>query len=452
MERSRAKKWALGSFIGGGVVFILGFIVFHAPLTTWLSVFWPDLEPLIKAWKELLMLAMAVALSVLIYKDGSLRRSLLRSNIIQLMIVFALLHLFLATLFKSDATSLLAALAIDLRFFAFFVLAFAATHYLGRKFRTRVLRVTAVAAVSSLVFALALLFLPADSLIVIGYGDTISPYTTIDNNPDFIRINGSLRGPNSLGAYVLIVATLILAYRLYKGVSRPKLWLISVAGALSLVVLWFSYSRSAWLGTAISLLIVAAMFARSKFGSWAGLARTVALPLLGLAVVTAGVVYAYRDTSFISNVIVHEDPDEGNDINSNQGHADSLKDGVKRLLDQPLGAGPGSTGSASIRGDKEDLIIENYYLFVAHESGWLGLGLYLVITLEVMVALFKQRRDWFALSLFASGIGLAIVNLLLPIFTDDTVALVWWGLAGVAVALAGLSGKTKGKGSERKAA
>ena len=39
-----------------------------------------------------------------------------------------------------------------------------------------------------------------------------------------------------------------------------------------------------------------------------------------------------------------------------------------------------------------------------------------------------------ALSLFGSLIGLTFINLLSHAWTDDTLAYVWWGLAGIAMA------------------
>jgi hypothetical protein len=40
-----------------------------------------------------------------------------------------------------------------------------------------------------------------------------------------------------------------------------------------------------------------------------------------------------------------------------------------------------------------------------------------------------------ALVLFASFIGISFVNLLSHAWTDDTIAYIWWGLAGAAMAL-----------------
>jgi hypothetical protein len=106
---------------------------------------------------------------------------------------------------------------------------------------------------------------------------------------------------------------------------------------------------------------------------------------------------------------------------------------VVRFAKQPLGGGVGSTGSASLLGDS-GLIIENQYLFIAHESGWLGLGIFIAIFITVLRRLYANRRDWLNLGVLASGISLAVIGVIQPVFVDDTVSLVWWGLAAIALA------------------
>jgi hypothetical protein len=155
----------------------------------------------------------------------------------------------------------------------------------------------------------------------------------------------------------------------------------------------------------------------------------------GAAVLVAlgGYLALNQNSAFVSNVILHENPAGGSEYTSNDGHVDSLQDGVSRLVRQPVGAGIGSTGSASLFGDKP-FIMENSYLFVAHEVGWLGLILFVAIFVTVMVRLWKGRTSYVALGVFASGAGIAAMVILLPIWADDTVSLIWWGLAAVALA------------------
>ena len=122
--------------------------------------------------------------------------------------------------------------------------------------------------------------------------------------------------------------------------------------------------------------------------------------------------------------------------------------GTAKMLASPLGSGVGSTGSASLYGDAP-VIIENQYLFTAHEVGWLGLGLFVVIFTIIMIRLWKLRQSWKALAVFASGAGLTVIGLLLPVWVDDTVSIIWWGLAAVVLAEGGVRGKTTNQKAKR---
>jgi hypothetical protein len=118
------------------------------------------------------------------------------------------------------------------------------------------------------------------------------------------------------------------------------------------------------------------------------------------------------------------------------------------MLEQPFGAGVGSTGTASYY-TAAPIIIENQYLLIAHEVGWLGIILFLGIFIEVMRRLWIRRQDWLAVGVFASGIGMAVIGILLPVWTDDTVSLIWWGLA--AIVIGGVNGRTINKTTKRTA-
>ena len=131
-------------------------------------------------------------------------------------------------------------------------------------------------------------------------------------------------------------------------------------------------------------------------------------------------------------MLIHQSPSDITRISSNDDHISSLQDGLSRALKEPLGNGVGSTGSASLLSDSP-LIIEDHYLFIAHEVGWIGLGLFLTIFIYILTKLWRLRQDYFALGVFASGVGIAIIALLLPIWTDDTLAIIWWGAAAVAI-------------------
>jgi hypothetical protein len=286
------------------------------------------------------------------------------------------------------------------------------------------------------------LFLPADILRVIGYSEsTIAPYLTVDKNPDFVRISSTLRGPNPLGAYAIIVLSMIAAFIVsrHHGFSQKRkeiaLWALAVAGV---VALWTSYSRSALVAGVIAVALVVIV----RYGG--AMRKQIVIGTAALAIVAGIGLYVARDTLFVQNVILHNNPTTGADIDSNAGHVSSLQDGVMRVIKEPLGAGVGSTGSASLLGD-EPLIIENQYLMIAHEVGIIGLGLFIAVYVVFLQRIWQQRKDWVALGVWSSGIGLGIIGLLLPVWADDTISLVWWGLAALVLAKEGTREPTTDK-------
>ena len=58
----------------------------------------------------------------------------------------------------------------------------------------------------------------------------------------------------------------------------------------------------------------------------------------------------------------------------------------------------------------------------------MGFVLFMVIYVLVLHGLWQQRQQWYVVGLWASGVGLAFVGVVLPVWADDTVSIVWWGL------------------------
>lgn len=423
-------KKLLGSKMVDGATVLLavvfGLVVFHAPLSVFFGQFAPPL--LVKSWKEIIMLIVLLPLMFGAWQAGKLRY-FNRNLLLCLILLYALLHIVLLGFFASSATQKLAGLAIDLRYELFFGLVLAALT-LRPLARRLFLKVGAAAAVLSMAFALLQVFvLPRDILKYIGYSKhTIEPYLTVDSNKAFIRINGTLRGPNPLGAYAMMLLTLLAALLArVKAVFAKHTVTFIIAIAALLIVLWASYSRSALLGAGLSVgIIVCVRFGRK-------LSRQQLFGVGAVALVLVAIIFAARNSYLVQNVIVHSNPGHHESVDSNQGHASSLLSSFNQMLHQPLGAGIGSTGSASLIGN-QPLVIENQYLFIAHEAGWLGLVIFLMIFGVVLTQLYKKRHDWLALGVFASGIGLAVIGLVQPVFVDDTISLVWWGLAAIALA------------------
>lgn len=412
----------------GILLIVFGGIVLHAPLSVGFGVLFPDVSDVIKAWKEILLAVAALCMLAVLYIKK--RWDIMKSPLMYLISGYAALHLVLLPVFPQGPAAALAGLVIDLRFLLFFVLVYAAIRLYPSLRRSFIVTFFAGAFLVAAFALLQVFVLPHDVLKYIGYSSsTISPFLTVDENQDFIRINSTLRGPNPLGAFAGIVLAAVAALWL---MAKPRQFRgQKLAGSVivigSLVALWASYSRSALVAAivAIAIVVVVAIGRKISRRLW------IAMVFAGLIVVAG--VFAARDTGFVSNVVLHQNATTGAAIDSNEAHADSLEDGAARVLRQPLGGGIGSTGSASFYGD-QPLVIENQFLFIAHESGWLGLIGFLAITYAVLRGLWRKRSDWLALAVFASGIGMVLIGLLLPVWVDDTVAIIWWGLAAVALA------------------
>ena len=163
---------------------------------------WPFAGDGIKAWKEL-MLAVALILLVIDYYHRRALAALRNDWVVWLVGVYALLHIATSLLSPLTQGQAIAGLMIDLRYVAYFI-----AIYLFLKaypvYRQSFFKVLLIGSGIVLGFAVLQLVLPHDFLKYVGYSsETIQPYLTVDNNPDYVRLQSTLRGPNPLGAYAL---------------------------------------------------------------------------------------------------------------------------------------------------------------------------------------------------------------------------------------------------------
>lgn len=427
MTRTYIDKIILGLLLA-----IMGGIVLHTPVTLWLSINLPGYELLIKSWKEILMGMAAVLLTISVIQKSRLGE-FARDKLLLLTILIAAVHMLYVVIFNNNQTSEFAGILIDLRFYLYFALVYSYLRLYPGDAKLFIATFFAGAAIVTVFALLQIFVLPKDILATIGYSvQTIQPYLTVDLNEAYIRINSTLRGPNPLGAYAVIVLCMTVAIygARFKGLAHKKQVIIAVIGIGALAALWWSYSRSAMLAFVVAVCCFAAAI---------GL-RTVSRRLVMYAasafIVTAIAVgvFVVANPGFISSVVLHENQDGGSAHKSNDGHISSLQEGIEQTVNEPFGSGVGSTGSASLLGE-QPRIVENQYLAMAHESGWIGTILQLLLFIVVLLISWRNRKQPIALAVFTSGVGMAVIGLVLPVWTDDTVSIVWWGLAAIAAAL-----------------
>lgn len=421
------------AWVALAIIFLLPF---HALITTWVmsNIGYADQ---LRVWKEAVIGVLIVGCTILLVRDRQLRQQFLHSKLTMLIGLYVVLGL-LRTVYgwqQGIVTSESAAYGMvgAFRYFVFFLvvsLIVARSQAMQQWWKFAVVTPATIVIIYGL---LQQFVLDKNFLAHFGYGpDTIPAYQSVDQKTQYARAQSLLRGPNPLGAYLSMIITFLTGMWYKFKSSRFSFGLLIVAAN---VLLFFSYSRSAWLGLAVSLATWIILVIKDKK----------VLKQLLVAGVVAGVIcmvaiFGLRDNNYVQNTVFHTDETSASASSTNSVRWQAIIDGVKDVVQHPLGQGLGSAGPASARGPSPK-IAENYYIQVAQEVGIFGLVLYLAITAGVGYRLFERRDELLAQVLFASLVGVTVINLMSHAWMDDTLSLMWWGLAGVALAPAIISHK-----------
>lgn len=427
--KASALKYAVVSSVATMVTIILVLMPFHAFLTVWAADMFGHYTAF-RLWKEVLLALAGLGVVYLMLTDHKIRTHTLSRRLVWLIFGYAAMLLCIGVAAYARGavtpTALAYGLLIDLRFLVFFLIAWAVALRTARLQANWYKLVMVPAAVVVVFGILQITVLPTDFLKHFGYGSgTIEAVETVDQNENYVRIMSTLRGPNPLGAYLILPLTVLALTFL---IGRRK---IKVAGlaALTAVVLFVSYSRSAYIGTVASILALLTAQLHSARAK-----RLLAGSCAALMVIAAGVTLVLQNNTTFQNVILHTQDGSESDVSSNDARIVALQDGIGDIAREPFGAGPGSAGPASVYNDGQANISENYFIQIGQEAGIVGMGLFIVINAGVGYLLWLRRRSPLALSLFASLIGISVVNMFVHAWADDTLAYVWWGLAGIAMA------------------
>jgi putative inorganic carbon (hco3(-)) transporter len=436
---------ALYIFIG-----LLAYMPLHIFLSTWLGTSLGILD-FAKVAKDI-VLVIGFLLAVIASWRKPFFRNVLRDRLIWLIVAFALLNLLLAAFRPTDQEAEILGFVYNVRFLLFFIYAVLLGHLYTREniIRTATKTVLYVGAVVAIFGILQYLVLPDDALERVGYGreQGVLPAFFIDDKPDLERIMSTVRDPNSLGSYLIIILSLLVSPLLFirEKLHRKKYGLFAALTALALVL---TFSRSAWIGAVLALTVLGGLYIRRREDNLIIKRKKLLLAMVaGVLFFTLSSVWAFRDSYFVQNVIFHADESTVLE-DPNQLRLRFWRESVEDSAANPLGSGPGTAGLASIRNDVQGTVLnENYYLQILQETGVLGLGLFLAILISVALRIRKMLTNFpvFGGALLASFIGLAFTNLLVHIWANEAVAYTWWGLAGlIAVTPLHLKPKTKTK-------
>jgi hypothetical protein len=412
------------------VALIIVLLPFHAFLTVWLASL-IDQYTLLRLWKEVLLLIVFAGAAYLLVKDKQLRKKFSSSLLTRLIALYLLMSVLWGVVsYGLDKVTLKAlgfGLTVNLRFLILFLAIWiiaTKSQWLSKIWPKLIL---IPAAIVVLIGLLQRLVLPYDVLKHFGYSEsTIFPYQSINRDINYPRIMSTLRGANPLGAYlVLMLSTIGVFFLKY----RKNRWLLGIFGSVTLLVLFFSHSRGAWIGLALSAIFLAWISLKT-----ARARQQVLVGVLGAVAIGLITVVAFWNNPTFQNYFFHTSERSTIEESSNEEHLSAKISGLKEVVTEPLGRGVGSAGPASVYNEGKGRITDNYFIQIGQEVGWLGLAIFLLVNFLVLRELWIRRADNLALILLVSLVGLTAVNLVSHAWTDDTLAYIWWGLAGIALA------------------
>lgn len=407
----------------------------HIFLSTWIGTSFGVLDTAKVAKDVVLVVGFLLALLPSLRQPWF--RQMFRDKLLWVIFAYVGLTVFLAAIKPTDQDAEVLGVVYNTRFLLFFLYGLLLVRlFPQRRIKWLAIKTVLASALIVILFGIVQYFLlPNTALQHVGYtrANGVLPAFFIDDKPDLERVMSTLRDPNSLGSYLIIIATVALAILLSTKRDRTRRLLI-VYFLLAVICLWLTFSRSALLGLGASLFAFVAL-SEHKFKKILVVRKKLIISAVVVALITAGVgLFAMRDSYVVQNMVLHAD-DSTVQEDPNQLRIRFWQESVFAAMLEPEGSGPGTAGLASIRNNVQGTVLnENYYLQILTEVGIVGLFLFLIILALVAVRLYDARASLFTLALLASFIGLALTNFLVHIWSNEAVAYTWWGLASLAIA------------------
>jgi O-antigen ligase len=335
---------------------------------------------------------------------------------------FAAVALIVTLATRPSLTAVAFGAKTDLEFLVAFVLA---TTVATPRFNQRLTGVILGAAVAVIGFgALQSTVLPPNFLTRFGYGPgTVPPFLVLDPAIKSLRFASTLGGPNQLGTYLMLPLALAatLAFR------RRQWWALALVAGGAFVVL-HTYSRSAWIGVAAATITITLILTPRR-------ARAAVAALIALLGVTGAFIATWllKLGGNLQYYLLHSSALWHGARGSDYDHLNSLREGLTLTIARPFGHGLGTAGPATFH-TGTGLIIENNYLQLSYETGFLGALLFIALVLATARELLaKAAHSDLAAATLAALIGISVTALVLPAWTDSTTALIVWITAGAVI-------------------
>jgi hypothetical protein len=250
-------------------------------------------------------------------------------------------------------------------------------------------------------------------------------YNTGDEENPIRRLVSTFLSPLA-SAYAFVVGLVFV-------VSRPFRWWWGVVGVLLYGGLLYSHTRAAFAALAIGLVVLAVAQRRLAPALVAVASVAVAAGFL-LAYPTLGPSTSYTDEELeFLRENAEREPGESSDPfspseSSAESHWQSLREGVRAVLEHPQGYGLGNAGVVAKRTGVEVRAGESTYTELGVDAGIAGMAAFVLWSVALLVALLR-REAW---------LGAAFAAVLLLGLQTDVIGVHWlavtvWAAAGIAI-------------------
>ena len=415
------KPRQLERVIQAGLLVIVALMPFHAFLTTWIGTSIGQ-RPLVQAWKELVLLMLAMGALALVRAEPN-RKHRLSAGWLRAAAGFAVLGAAGGLVAYANHIIEIGQFAIGLKTdLEFFTAAALAAVVATPKWAKQLAFAALAGGVGVGLFVVGQTYCwPVFDLTKFGYGpDTIKPFLYLNGTSNTIRYGGPLGGPNQLGSYLIIPISLAVAATLRR---RQLVWL----AALPLLgfALFHSYSRSAWIGAGAATIVLLLCLVPAKFR----LATGLLLILISLAGATAAAQLIASHPALQEQLLHTSLQNHAAPTSSDSEHLSSIVSGSAAVATNPFGHGLGTAGPATYAAASPN-IIENQFLQIGYETGWLGLGLFVTTLILLIMKLMRPSSTPWSQATGAALIGISLAGLFIPTLTDSSTALIACTLAG----------------------
>jgi hypothetical protein len=284
-------------------------------------------------------------------------------------------------------------------------------------------------------------FLPPEFMKIFGYSSNLDEYvktgflptySSLDPSlPNTYRIQSAFPGSIQFSSYIVFVIAISSA--LIFSIKNNKRYCYLLLTILSLFALYATHTRSAWIASGISLLILFTLIIKNK--------KVLLISALGFLLALFLSLFILVNNHDIQTVLLHGEFREGQLFGSTQAHFDSLLDSSELFIKNPIGNGLGYAGPAS-KISNNVIVTENGYLQIGLELGFLGLIIFLLIILGFLATLkdiFHNNKDIFqkylSVGLLCALLGIAINNIFLHTFADTATIYPLFIFIGILISL-----------------